>query len=161
MTKKITKILIANRGEIARRIKRAAESLGLETVSIASEADRDALFAREATHLAIVGPAPASESYLAIDKIIAAAQDHHCDAIHPGYGFLSENAEFALAAAQAHIVFIGPDPEHIRSLGSKTEARNLLEPHGIPCTPGCPGGLSDEQILAEAERIGYPVMVKA
>ena len=160
-TSSIRKVLIANRGEIARRIQRACKKLGIASVTVASEADKNSLFAREAEELVVIGPAPAKESYLAIDKLIAAAKQHACDAVHPGYGFLSENAEFAQAVIDAGLIFIGPDPATIETLGSKTSARAQVQKFGVPTTPGCRGGLSDAEIIKEAEKIGYPLIIKA
>jgi acetyl-CoA carboxylase biotin carboxylase subunit len=158
---KLKRVLIANRGEIALRIQRACQKLGIATVTIASEVDSQALFARKAEKLVIIGPAPAKESYLAIEKIVAAAKEHDCDAVHPGYGFLSENAEFAKAVTKAGLCFVGPTAESIESLGSKTEARRLVRARGVPTTEGCAGGLKDEEIVKEALRIGFPVIIKA
>lgn len=158
---KIKRVLIANRGEIALRIQRACQKLGIQTVTIASEVDSQALFARKADKLVIIGPAPAREFYLSIDRIITAAKEQDCDAIHPGYGFLSENAEFAQKVEEAGLCFIGPSSKSIQSLGSKTEARRLVRARGVPTTEGCAGGLTDHEIEREANRIGYPVIIKA
>jgi acetyl/propionyl-CoA carboxylase alpha subunit len=158
---KIEKLLIANRGEIALRIQRAASKLGIKTVSIASEADKDSYFARQAEELVIIGPAAVQESYLNIPKILEVAARAGCNAVHPGYGFLSENAQFAQAVLDAGLIFVGPSPEAIRVLGSKTEARAKAIAAGVPCLPGAKGGLSDTELLQVASEIGYPVLIKA
>lgn len=158
---KIEKLLIANRGEIALRIQRAAHKLGIRTVCIASEADKESYFARQAEELVIIGAAAVQESYLNIPKIIQAALDSGCNAVHPGYGFLSENPQFAEAVLSAGLIFVGPSPEAIRLLGSKTEARAKAIGAGVPCLPGAQGGLSDQELVGVAEGIGYPVLIKA
>jgi acetyl-CoA carboxylase biotin carboxylase subunit len=158
---KITKVLIANRAEIALRIQRACSALGIDAVSVCSEADKNSLFARKAQELAIIGPAPASESYLNIERIIEAAQKHGCDAVHPGYGFLSERAEFAAAVEQAGMIFIGPSQKSIEILGSKTAAREAVAAYGVPYLPGAAGGLSDAQLISRAKEVGFPVIIKA
>jgi acetyl-CoA carboxylase biotin carboxylase subunit len=156
------KILIANRGEIAVRIIRAAHELGLEAVAVFSEADRDALFVRYADQSVCIGPAPLAESYLYYQNILAAAKSTGADAIHPGYGFLSENASFAEACRVLNIVFIGPQPMAIRKMGDKAMAKKIMREAGVPVVPGSEDVLAS---LAEAkslaEEIGYPVMVKA
>ncbi len=156
------KILIANRGEIARRIIRTAHAMGIETVAVYSEADANAQHVREATQAVFIGPAVASESYLVIDKIIEAAQRTGADAIHPGYGFLSENATFAEACAGAHIAFIGPPPAAIRAMGLKDQAKKLMKIAGVPVVPGYQG---DDQTLDRLTRaataVGYPILIKA
>jgi len=159
--RKIKKLLIANRGEIALRIQRAATKLGIKTVSIASEVDQNSFFARSAEELVVIGKAAPADSYLNIEKIVAAAKKYKCDAVHPGYGFLSENADFAQAVVDAGLIFVGPDPETIRIMGSKTGARAKVKEFGVPLTPGSASGLSDAELLAEAKRIGWPVIVKA
>lgn len=161
MNNNIGKVLIANRGEIARRIQRAARKLGISHVQICSEADERARFAREAEKLVVVGPAAAKDSYLNIERIIAAAKENGCDAVHPGYGFLSENADFARAVIDAGLIFIGPTPESIEILGSKTKARARVTEFGVPCTPGLMSELPDDELIAEAQKIGFPVIVKA
>ncbi|MBN8547691.1 MAG: ATP-grasp domain-containing protein [Deltaproteobacteria bacterium] len=153
--------MIANRGEIALRIDRACKELGIKTTFIASEADRDSHFARSAEELVIIGPAAAKDSYLAMDKIVAVAKEKGCDAVHPGYGFLSENADFARKVQQAGLTFIGPDPESIDALGSKTEARKRVQERGVPTTAGAPGNLSDAELIALAEKVGFPIIIKA
>ncbi len=156
------KILIANRGEIAVRIVRACRELGIATVAVYSEVDRAALHVRQADEAYAIGPAPASESYLRIDKILEVAQRSGADAIHPGYGFLSENSKFAQACANAEIKFIGPTPQSMNLMGSKTSARQQMEKAGVPFVPGTSRGLiSAEEGEQVAERVGYPVMLKA
>ena len=161
LNRKIRKVLIANRGEIALRIQRACHALKIATVSIASEADKNALHARKADKLVIIGPASARESYLAAEKIVAAARESGCDAVHPGYGFLSEDSAFAQAVIDAGLVFIGPTPEAIRIMGNKTEARSRVIAQGVPCSPGCPGGLTDGELEKFGEEIGFPIILKA
>ncbi len=155
-------ILIANRGEIACRVIRTARRLGVRTVAVYSEADRDALHVRSADEARGIGPAPARESYLNADAILAAARAVEAQAIHPGYGFLSENAAFATACAHAGIVFIGPSPEAIAAMGDKSAAKALMEKAGVPVVPGYHGEQQDTRfLLGEAKRIGFPVLVKA
>ncbi|MBV9521269.1 MAG: acetyl-CoA carboxylase biotin carboxylase subunit [Alphaproteobacteria bacterium] len=157
-----SKILIANRGEIACRVIRTARRLAIGTVAVYSEADRAALHVAQADEAYPIGPAPARESYLRIDRIIAAARASGAEAIHPGYGFLAENAEFAEACAAAGIVFIGPPPAAIRAMGSKAAAKGLMAKAGIPLVPGYHGAeQGDERLGEEAARIGYPVLIKA
>lgn len=158
---KITKVLIANRGEIALRIDRACRSLGIQTTFVCSEADRNSFFARQAKELVIVGPAAAKDSYLNIPRLLAAAKENNCNAVHPGYGFLSENSGFAKQVREAGLIFIGPSPESIEALGSKTEARRRVQERGVPTTAGTPGDLSDEALIAAAQAIGFPVIIKA
>jgi acetyl-CoA carboxylase biotin carboxylase subunit len=156
------KVLIANRGEIALRVIRACKELGLQTVAIYSEADRESLHVRFADDDVCVGPAPAKESYLKIPRIIAAAEITGADAIHPGYGFLAENAEFAETCAASDIVFIGPTAEQIRIMGDKAQARRAMAAVGVPIVPGTPGPVSDpEEALSFAREIGFPVIIKA
>ncbi len=155
-------VLVANRGEIAVRVMAGCEQQGITTVAVYSDADRDAMHVRVADRAVRIGPAPARESYLNIAAIIAAAQATGAEAIHPGYGFLSENAEFAQACADAGIVFIGPPPEAIRLMGSKTAAKRAVERVGVPTVPGYMGAARDTRTLErEASRVGYPVMLKA
>lgn len=156
------KILIANRGEIAVRVIRALRELGIRSVAVFSDADRDSLFVRMADEASHIGPSPSSESYLRIDRILDAARRHGADAIHPGYGFLSENASFAAACETAGIAFIGPSSESIRQMGSKTSARRIAFSAGVPIVPGNDrgaGNLVEARSIAEA--CGYPVMLKA
>ncbi|TDT91303.1 3-methylcrotonyl-CoA carboxylase alpha subunit [Azorhizobium sp. AG788] len=158
----LRKLLIANRGEIAVRVMRTARAMGIATVAVYSEADAHALHVETADEAWPIGPAPARESYLRIDAIIAAAQASGADAIHPGYGFLSENAAFAEACAEAGITFVGPPASAIRAMGSKSAAKALMEKAGVPLVPGYHGEDQDPALLAaEAARIGYPVLIKA
>ncbi|HKD19818.1 MAG TPA: acetyl-CoA carboxylase biotin carboxylase subunit [Thermoanaerobaculia bacterium] len=156
------KILIANRGEIALRIISACRELGIRTVAIYSEADRDALHVRYADEDVCVGPYPSAASYLNISAIVSAAEITEADAIHPGYGFLSENAYFAEILHDCHIAFIGPSPEAIRKMGDKSLARRTVAAAGVPTVPGSPGPLdSVDDALAFAGKAGYPVILKA
>ena len=160
----IKKLLIANRGEIAVRIMRTCRKRGIATVAVYSDADRDALHVREADQALRLGPAPASESYLAIPAILAAAATSGADAVHPGYGFLSENAAFAQAVIDAGLTWVGPTPEAIRRLGSKIEAKKLAQAAGVPTVPGywpADGPGEPAQLAHEAERLGFPVLLKA
>ncbi len=158
----ITRLLIANRGEIALRIHRAAHEMGIETVAVHSTADADAMHVRLADHAICIGPPPASESYLNTAAIIAAAEISGADAIHPGYGFMSENAQFAEIVEAHGIVWIGPKPEHIRTMGDKVEAKRTAGALGLPLVPGSDGAVSDPAVAAKiAEEIGYPVIIKA
>lgn len=154
------KVLVANRGEIAVRILRACEERGLRTVAVYSEADRTALHVRYADEAYCIGPAPSRESYLRIDRIIEVAKKAGADAIHPGYGFLAENPDFAQACLDEGITFIGPSPEAIRAMGDKVQARRLMQVAGVPVIPGT-DEVSDEEAIAAAERIGFPVLIKA
>jgi acetyl-CoA carboxylase biotin carboxylase subunit len=156
------KVLIANRGEIALRVIRACRMRDLKTVAVHSKADAEALHVRFADEAVCVGPAPAAQSYLNIPRLIAAAEITGADAIHPGYGFLAENAEFAQICAESNLVFIGPTPQQIRQMGDKSEARRLMSEAGVPVVPGTPGSIDDERkARAAAEEIGFPVLVKA
>ena len=156
------KVLIANRGEIARRIIRTCHKLGIETVAVYSDADAEAPFVKEATEAVNIGESPASKSYLQINHIIRAAKETGADAIHPGYGFLSENTEFVNCCEQEGITFIGPNAEVIRLMGSKLEARKQMKEAGIPVVPGTENGLeSVEEAKKLATEIGYPLMLKA
>ncbi len=158
----ITRLLIANRGEIALRIHRAAHEMGIETVAVHSTADAEAMHVRLADHAICIGPPQASESYLNTAAIIAAAEISGADAIHPGYGFLSENAQFAEIVEAHDIVWIGPKPEHIRTMGDKVEAKRTAGALGLPLVPGSAGAISTFDEAAEvAAEIGYPVLVKA
>lgn len=155
------KVLVANRGEIAVRVLRACEERGIATVAVFSEADRSALHVRYADEAYPIGPAPSLESYLRIDKIIDVARKANVDAIHPGYGFLAENAAFAAACQDAGITFIGPSPDAIAKMGDKLTARQTVARNGVPLVPGSEHGLGDEELMAKALEIGYPVMIKA
>ena len=156
------KLLIANRGEIARRVIRTARSMGMETVAVYSDADADALHVREASAAHAIGGTASVDSYLRIDKMLAAARATGADAVHPGYGFLSENADFAQAVLQAGMVWVGPPPDTIRRLGNKSGARQLAQALDVPCLPGYHGeDQSDQRLATEAMRIGFPLMVKA
>ena len=158
----IQKILIANRGEIARRIMRTCRKMGIATVAVYSDADAEMPFVAEADEAVLLGPASSSESYLRIDKILEAAALTRADAIHPGYGFLAENAEFAEACGGAGVIFIGPTPDAIRSMGSKREAKALVAKAGVPVIPGYDGSNQDPKVLAkEAVEVGFPVLLKA
>ena len=158
----IRTLLIANRGEIACRIIRTARRLGIRTVAVHSEADRDALHVRMADEARSIGPAAPSESYLKIEAIVSTAKEAGADAIHPGYGFLAENAGFAEACAAAGIVFVGPPPSAIRAMGDKAAAKSLMERAKVPVVPGYHGAAQDDAtMIAAAQRIGYPVLVKA
>jgi len=157
-----TKILIANRGEIAVRVIRTCREMGIATVAVYSDVDRASLHVRMADEAVHVGPSEASKSYLRVDRILAAARETGAQAVHPGYGFLSENAGFARACRDAGLKFIGPPAEAIELMGSKTAARQAMEAAGVPFVPGTTAALSDaDEALAVAERIGYPVMLKA
>lgn len=158
----IRRLLIANRGEIARRIIRTAHRMGIATVAVYSEADAQALHVQEADTAVALGGTLSADSYLRIDKLLAAARAAGADAVHPGYGFLSENADFAQAVLDAGLTWVGPPPAAIRALGNKASAKNLALERKVPCLPGYQGAdQSDTRLSAEAERIGYPVMVKA
>lgn len=159
---KIKKILIANRGEIACRVIKTARKMGISTVAVYSDADRKALHVRMADEAVHIGPSPAIESYLVIDKIIAAATETGADAIHPGYGFLSENPDFVRACEKAGIIFIGPSAESMEAMGLKDAAKKLMDAAGVPITPGYHGTDQDAKLLkAKAGMIGYPVLIKA
>ena len=158
----IRKLLIANRGEIAQRIMRTCDAQGIETVAVFSDADADAPFVRRAGEAVRIGPAPSAESYLRIDRILAAAKATGADAIHPGFGFLAENADFAQAVRDAGLIFVGPSPDAIRQMGSKREAKRVAIEAGVPVIPGYSGAAQDTATLAaEARQIGLPVLVKA
>ncbi len=157
-----TKVLVANRGEIALRVIRACKELGLETVAVYSEADRECLHVRFADDDVCIGRPPSRESYLNIPRIIAAAEITGADAIHPGYGFLAENAEFAEIVGASNITFIGPTPQQIRQMGDKASARKIAQKLKVPTVPGSPGPVESlEDALKTAEKIGFPVIIKA
>ena len=157
------KILIANRGEIALRVQRACRELGIRTVAVHSEADREAKYVKLADESVCIGPAPSSQSYLNIPAVISAAEVTDAQAIHPGYGFLSENADFAERVEQSGFVFIGPRAETIRLMGDKVSAKNAMKKAGVPCVPGSEGALPDDpiEIIKTAKQVGYPVIIKA
>jgi acetyl-CoA carboxylase biotin carboxylase subunit len=155
-------VLVANRGEIARRVFRACRRLGVGTIAVYSEADRDAPHVRDADRSALLGPAPARESYLDIERILAAARAQGADAVHPGYGFLAENWRFADACSRAGLAFIGPPAEAIRAMGDKSGARRLMAAAGVPTVPGSPGPVADAaEAEAQAAAIGFPLILKA
>ncbi len=156
------KILIANRGEIALRVMRTCREMGIATVAVYSEADRGAPHVRYADEAVLLGPAPSSQSYLVMDKIVEAAKRTGADGIHPGYGFLSENAVFAQKVADAGITFIGPSPEAIRVMGSKLAAKEAAKHYDVPMVPGVDRAVSDPaEARAVAERVGLPILIKA
>src|SRR4051812_26263123 len=158
----IRSLLIANRGEIACRIIRTARRLGVRTIAVYSDADRHALHVREADAAVAIGPSPARGSYLVGDRIIAAALEAGAEAIHPGYGFLSENADFAEAVEAAGLVWVGPKASSIRAMGLKDAAKKLMDQAGVPTTPGYLGeDQSPERLQREADAIGYPGLIKA
>src|SRR5580765_141132 len=157
-----SKILIANRGEIACRVIHTARRMGIGAVAVYSEADAEALHGREADEAVGIGPAPSAESYLRIDRIIEACRQTGAEAVHPGYGFLSERADFATALASAGIAFIGPTPEAISAMGDKIAAKRLAHAAGVATVPGNLDTVADaEHAIAVAREIGYPVMIKA
>ena len=155
-------VLVANRGEIARRIVRGCRTLGLATVAVYSEADRDAPHVKDADRAVLLGPAPARESYLDAERLLRAARESGADALHPGYGFLSENWRFAAACAEARLTFVGPSPEAIRAMGDKPQARRRMGAAGVPIVPGSAEPVGDAEAAARiAAEIGYPVILKA
>src|SRR5436853_3185769 len=156
------KLLIANRGEIACRVARAARALGLRTVAVFSDADERALHVEQCDEAVRLGPAPARESYLDAGKVLAAARQAGAEAIHPGYGFLSEQVEFAQACAEAGVVFVGPPPGAMRAIKDKAQARSVMRAAEVPVVPGSEGHVGDEvSAKAAAGSIGYPLLVKA
>jgi acetyl-CoA carboxylase biotin carboxylase subunit len=155
------KVLIANRGEIALRVIRACKELGIRTVAVFSEADRESLHVRFADEDVCIGPPPARDSYLNMSRIIAAAEITGADAIHPGYGFLAENAEFSEICERSEITFIGPTPQQIRLMGDKAAARRTMKEVGVPIVPGTDAISDPDEALAEARQIGFPVLIKA
>lgn len=160
---RIEKILIANRGEIALRVQRACRELGIRTVAVHSEADREAKYVKLADESVCIGPAPSNQSYLNIPAVISAAEVTDAQAIHPGYGFLSENADFADRVEQSGFIFIGPRAETIRLMGDKVSAKNAMKKAGVPCVPGSDGALPEDpaEVMKIAKQIGYPVIIKA
>lgn len=160
-TRRLRRVLVANRGEIAVRVIRACHQLGAEAVAVYSEADAGAPHVRKADDARLIGPPPAARSYLDIDALIAAAKQAGADAVHPGYGFLSENAEFARAVTSAGLEFVGPSAEAIAAMGDKARARVLAREAGVPLVPGSGLVGSEEEAVAAAGRVGYPVLVKA
>lgn len=161
LTKKFDKLLIANRGEIAMRILRACHELGVKTVAVFSDADRNAPHVRYADEAYYIGPPPARESYLVVERLLDIAKRSGAQAIHPGYGFLAERAEFAQACVDNDIVFVGPSAHAIAIMGDKQEARQTVRAAGVPIVPGTEPGLNDEEMVAAAAEIGFPVLVKA
>ena len=162
MTRSFSALLIANRGEIARRVMRTARRMGIRTIAVYSDADVHAAHVADADDAVRIGPAEPRESYLNIDAIIAAAKASGADAIHPGYGFLSENAAFAESCAAAAIVFVGPPPVAIRAMGLKDRAKALMAKAGVAVVPGYLGDdQSAERLASEAAKVGYPVLIKA
>ena len=157
----VTRVLVANRGEIAVRIIRACQSLGIETVAAVSEADRESLAAKMANRAVCIGPPRSVDSYLKTGTLVAAAQSTGCDALHPGYGFLSERAELAQACADNKITFIGPSAENITNMGDKLEARKIAASCGVSTVPGSDHAKNPREAAAQAEKIGYPVLLKA
>ncbi|MBI2081874.1 MAG: acetyl-CoA carboxylase biotin carboxylase subunit, partial [candidate division NC10 bacterium] len=155
------KILIAHRGEIAVRVIRACRELGIRTAAVYSEADRAATHVRLADQAFPIGPAPAAESYLRIDRILEAARQSGAEAIHPGYGFLAENPAFAAACEEQGITFIGPSAQTLTLCGSKTAARRLARQAGVPLVPGTDRDLTDEEVAALAPAVGFPLLIKA
>ena len=155
-------VLVANRGEIAVRIVREAKAMGLRAIAVFSDADKRALQVEEADAAVHIGPAPARDSYLNVERILAAAKQTNAEAIHPGYGFLSENADFAEAVIAAGLVWIGPSPAAIRAMGDKGNAKDIARKANVPVIPGYDGDdQSDARLLAEAKKIGWPVLIKA
>ena len=157
------KILIANRGEIALRIQRACKEMGIKAVMVYSEADREAKYVKLADEAICIGPAPSPQSYLNMPAIIAAAEVADAEAIHPGYGFLAENADFAERVEKSGFTFIGPGPEAIRTMGDKVSAKRAMLKAGVPCVPGSDGALPEDpaELKRIAKKIGYPVIIKA
>ena len=157
------KILIANRGEIALRILRACRAMGIKTVTVYSEADAEAKYVKLSDESVCIGPAPSNLSYLNIPAIISAAEVTDAQAIHPGYGFLSENADFAERVEKSGFTFIGPRPETIRMMGDKVSAKETMNKTGVPCVPGSDGAIPEDsdEIKKIAKKIGYPIIIKA
>src|SRR5690349_19674093 len=157
-----SKVLVANRGELAVRVIRALDELGIASVAVYSEADRDAQHVKRATEAYLIGPGPAAESYLVVDKIVEVCKESGAEAVHPGYGFLAENAAFARRLEEEGVTFIGPPASAIDAMGSKTKARELMQDAGVPIVPGTTEPVESIEAAAKiAEEIGYPVAVKA
>ncbi len=160
--KKIQKLLVANRGEIALRVMRSAREIGISTVAVYSEADRNAPFVRFADEAVCIGPAASKESYLVIDKIVGVCKDLKVDAVHPGYGFLSENGDFCRALEKAGVIFVGPSPNAMKVMGDKLAAKEAVKGHGVPLVPGTEGAVSGlEEAMAVAKTITFPILIKA
>ena len=160
--KKITKLLVANRGEIALRVLRSAKEMGIATVAIYSEADRNALHVRYADEAVCVGPPASAQSYLRGDKILEVCQALGVDAIHPGYGFLSENAGFARAVRAAGLIFVGPSPEAMEIMGDKLSAKQAVKAYNIPLVPGTDEAITDVEAAKKiAQEVGFPILIKA
>ncbi|MBA3473989.1 MAG: acetyl-CoA carboxylase biotin carboxylase subunit, partial [Rubrobacter sp.] len=157
----LKKVLIANRGEIAVRIVRACRELEIPSVAVYSDADEEALHVRLADEAVHIGPAKAQKSYLNIEAVVEAARDKGADAVHPGYGFLAENAGFAAACRDAGLAFVGPSPETMENIGDKSAARRLAKEADVPIVPGTEGNATPDEAMEKAGEIGYPVMVKA
>src|ERR671920_921072 len=157
-----TKVLVANRGEIAIRVMRTLDELGVASVAVYSEADRDAPHVKRAGEAYLLGPGPATESYLNVDKLLEVIEASGAEAVHPGYGFLAENASFAARLEEAGVTFIGPPAPAIEAMGSKTRARELMREAGVPIVPGTTEPVEDVEAASKiAEEIGYPIAVKA
>ncbi len=160
--KKIQKLLVANRGEIALRVMRSAREMGIATVAVYSEADRNAPFVRFADEAVCIGPAPSKESYLVIDKLVQVCKDLKVDAVHPGYGFLSENGAFAQALEKAGVIFVGPTPHAMKVMGDKLAAKEAVKAFGVPLVPGTEGAVSGlEEAMKVAKTITFPILIKA
>ena len=157
----VTRVLVANRGEIAVRVIRACQSLGIDTVAAVSDADRESMAAQMANRAVCIGPARSTDSYLKIENLIAAAQGTGCDALHPGYGFLSERAALAQACVDNKIIFVGPSAENITMMGDKLEARKIARSAGVPLVPGSDQARNPDEAAQLAEAIGYPLLLKA
>lgn len=157
----LRKVFVANRGEIALRVIRACQELGIPTVAVYSDADAEALHVRQADEKFHIGPAPAAKSYLDAAALVDAARESGADSVHPGYGFLAENAAFTRACREAGLIFIGPSPESIEEMGDKATARALARQAGVPVVPGSAGNVSSEEAVGIAQEIGYPLMIKA
>jgi acetyl/propionyl-CoA carboxylase alpha subunit len=158
----IRRLLIANRGEIAVRVARTAREMGIETAGVYAEADAGALHAGSVDRAFSLGGGPPAQTYLSMERLLEAARESGADAVHPGYGFLSENADFARAVARAGLTWVGPPPAAIEAMGDKLRARAAMEKAGVPVVPGSPReSLSDDALLAESRRLGFPLLIKA